>query len=283
MYEEFYGFSEKPFSLSPDPRFLFMSAHHRAALTLLEYAIESRSGFCVLSGEIGCGKTTLIHRLLSGLDGEVSVGVIRNTHPGFGHLLQWACMSFGLEFIGKDNAELYELFVQFLLREYSEGRRAVLIVDEAQNLDETSLEELRVLSNVNSAQDILLQTILVGQPQLKDLLKSYTLLQLTQRVSADYHLGPMTMKETEYYVWHRLRVAGGPITLFTPHAIRAMYRASGGVPRLVNQLCDMALVFAYGESQMKIDSHLMKQVVKQKEKGGVFPSKCGVSTQIAAH
>ncbi len=180
-------------------------------------------------------------------------------------------MAFGLDFAGKDDATLYQTFVDFLVREYAEGRRAVLIVDEAQNLDEKSLEELRVLSNINSEQDMLLQTILVGQPQLKELIRSHALRQLTQRVSVDYHLGPLTERDVSRYVWHRLRVSGGPVSLFTPHAIREAHAASGGIPRLINQLCDMALVFGYAEQKSTISSGIMRQVVKERMAGGVFP------------
>ena len=167
MYESFYGLKEKPFALTPDPQFLYFAPPHRKALTMLEYSLASEAAFCLISGEVGSGKTTLIRHLLTNIEQTTTVGLISNTSFNFGRLLQWICMSFGLEHSGKDEVALYELFTRFLIDEYAKGHKVVLIVDEAQNLGAVRLEELRVLSNINADKHLLLQTILVGQPELR--------------------------------------------------------------------------------------------------------------------
>jgi general secretion pathway protein A len=273
MYEKFYGFREKPFSLLPDSGFLYLSSKHRIALTLLEYGLLNQAGFTVISGDIGTGKTTLIRQLLNQIDPDIKVGLISNTHQTFGDLMQWIALAFDLPHQGKDKVTLYRDFMEFIIREYGQGRRTVLIVDEAQNMSAESLEELRMLSNVNADKDQVLQVILVGQRELRDTLRRPDLVQFAQRIGVDYHLEPLTAAETREYVRHRCQTAGGKVDLFTDQACERIYQCTGGVPRLINLLCDMALVYGYGEQRDKVDAELISEVAHDKQSGGLFPGK----------
>lgn len=271
MYERYYGFRERPFQLTPDPQYLFLARQHRGGLAMFEYSLTQRTPLSMITGEIGCGKTTLIRYLLNKLGQEVTVGLISNTTRTLGRLLQWVSISFGLEHRGMDDAELYDNFVRFLLDEYAAGRQTVLIVDEAQNLNLQLLEELRVLCNINSDKDVVLQTILVGQPELNDMVRTPGMEQLAQRIGVDYHLSPLAPLDCRLYVWHRLRVAGGRTSTFRKEAIDMAGETSGGVPRLINQLCDAALVHGFVERQKHIEAELMEQVIGERTKSGVFP------------
>src|ERR1039458_5765304 len=270
MYESFYGLKENPFTLTPDPQFLVLARPHRRALTQLEYSVSSAAAFCLITGEVGSGKTTLIRYLLGTVGQAVTVGLISNTNANFGRLLQWVCMSFGLDYSGKDDVALYDLFTHFLIDQYSKGHKVVLIVDEAQNLGRERLEELRVLSNINADKHLLLQTILVGQPELSTLIRTPQLLQLAQRISADYHLGALSADEAYNYVRHRLRVAGGRINLFRHAAIALAHETSRGIPRLINQYCEQALVYGYAEGRERIDGDLMAQVIEDRRSRGLI-------------
>jgi general secretion pathway protein A len=272
MYETFYKLREKPFTLLPDPGFLFLSKKHRMALTLLEYGLMSQAGFTVISGDIGAGKTTLIRHLLDHMDREHTVGLISNTHCSFGELLQWILLAFNLEYANLDKVEMYRRFIDFIIDEYAHNRRVVLIVDEAQNMSAETLEELRMLSNVNADKDQALQVILVGQRELRDTLRRPDLIQFAQRISVDYHLEPLSEEETVCYIRHRLEVAGGNPLLFEEDACRAVYRYSNGVPRLINLLCDTALVYGYAEQHEQIGSVLVTDVAREKQQGGIFPT-----------
>ena len=269
MYESFYNLKERPFQLLPDPSFLYMSKRHATALTLLQYSIQNRQGFTVITGEVGCGKTTLINRLLDEVDANLRVGLINFTHASFGELAEWIMMAYGLPYKGKSQVELYDDFVQFLIREYAAGRPVVLIIDEAQNMGVRGLEEVRMLSNVNAQKDYLLHLILVGQPELGELLQKPELRQLTQRVSVAYNLTPLRFEELVAYVRHRLTIAGGNPELFTVQALRFVHAASNGIPRLVNTICDLALVYGFSEGEQSIDVETIRAVLRDRVRMGL--------------
>jgi type II secretory pathway predicted ATPase ExeA len=267
MYERFYGVGERPFTLLPDPEFLFLSDKHQAALDMLETAISSHSGFCVVSGEIGAGKTTLIREILNRLDGSVRVGLVSNTHPSFGELLQWIMAAYGLPCGSSDKLELRKQFVDFAIQQYAKNKHTLLIIDEAQNLSQSSLEELCMLSNVNSGKDPVLQVILLGQHQLRENLTNPALKQFAQRIALDYHLDGLSEMEVRQYIQHRLRHAGGNPDLFTESACSAVYRASSGIPRLINRLCDLCMVYGCTEERLSIDAELVNRVDEDQRMG----------------
>jgi general secretion pathway protein A len=271
MYEAFYEFDEKPFSLLPDPTFLFLSSKHQKALTMLQFGMMNQAGFTVITGDIGSGKTTLIRQLLSEIGEDVTVGLVSNTHRNFGELLQWVLLAFGLEYRDKKKVELYQTLADFIIREYSDERRTVLIIDEAQNLDVDALEELRMLSNINSDKDQFLQLILVGQPHLRDTLRRPEMHQFAQRIAVDYSLSTLTLEETWQYIRHRLKVAGGDPNLFDTKACAAVYYYTSGTPRLINSLCEQSLVIGFAEQKKRIDVDIVCDVVRERQKGGIFP------------
>jgi general secretion pathway protein A len=272
MYKAFYKLSEKPFTLLPDPGFLYMSDKHRMAFSMLEYGLLNNAGFTVISGDIGAGKTTLIRHLLDNMDREHTVGLISNTHRSFGELLQWILLAFNLDHANMNKVEMYQRFVDFIIDEYALNRSTVLIIDEAQNMDAETLEELRMLSNINADKDQALQVILVGQNELRDTLKQPELVQFAQRISVDYHLQPLSAEETANYIRHRIRIAGGNPDIFSALACEAAHRYSNGVPRLINLLCDTALVYGFAEQQQQINARLVAQVAREKQAGGIFPT-----------
>jgi type II secretory pathway predicted ATPase ExeA len=268
MYESFYGFREKPFTLLPDPEFLYLSAKHSSAYSVLDYGFTGQAGFTVISGEVGSGKTTLVRSFLRQVGDDTTVGLISNTSRGFGNLLQWILYAFELDYQGKDSVELHETFTKFLIAQYAAGRRCVLIIDEAQNLQPETLEELRMLSNVNASKDLLLQVILVGQPELAETLYRPDMRQFAQRIAISYHLKALTLQETHAYIRHRLTVAGGDVNTFTDAACDALYFLSKGIPRLINGLCDIALVYGYGEEMRQIDVDTVIAVVEDRSQSG---------------
>jgi general secretion pathway protein A len=272
MYESFYGLKVKPFALTPDPQFLVLASPHRRALTQLEYSVSGDAAFCLITGEVGSGKTTLIRYLLSTIGESVTVGLISNTSRNFGRLLQWVCMSFELDYGGKDDVALYDLFTRFLIDQYSKAHKVVLIVDEAQNLGAARLEELRVLSNINADEHFLLHTILVGQPELRAIIGAPQMLQLVQRISVSCHIGALSAAEARLYVLHRLRVAGGSLRLFSSGAIALVHQHSRGIPRLINLYCDRALTYGYAEGLPRIGAKLMAEVVEDRRAAGLIAS-----------
>lgn len=261
MYESFFELREKPFSLLPDPEFLFMSRQHQQALTLLEYGLMNQAGFIILTGEIGSGKTTLMRHLVGRLDASFAVGLISNTHQSLGELIDWVCMAFDLKGNRDNKLEKYQSFIDFLINTYGKGRRVLLIVDEAQNLGVEKLEELRLLSNINAGKDLVLQLMLLGQPQLRNLLRQPDLEQFAQRITASYHIGPLDQTETESYIRHRIVVAGGNREIFTRDACQAVHHYSRGLPRVINLVCDTALVYAYGADLKVIDGDAIDEFV----------------------
>ncbi len=270
MYEEFYGLRTNPFTLLPAPEFLYESRKHALGVSLLEYAVERRLLLSMITGEVGSGKTTIVRRLLNNLGDDVTVGLISNTHAGFGNLMQWVALAFDLPFKDRDKVELYHDFVEFLVDQYRQGRRTLLIVDEAQNLDVETLEELRLLTNVNADDHHVLQTLLVGQPELHDKLKRHELRQFAQRISVSHRVEPLDEAETAEYVRHRLRVAGGDPRIFHKNALRLIHRNSGGIPRIINTLCDQALVYGYADGKRQIDALLIADIARDRIDTGLY-------------
>ncbi len=261
MYEAFFELREKPFSLLPDPGFLYLSQKHQEALTLLEYGLLNQAGFIILTGEIGSGKTTLMRYLLDRLDPDVTIGLISHTHQSLGDLMDWICQAFDIQAATNTKRDLHQAFVDFLINQYAAGKRVLLIVDEAQNLGLEKLEELRLLSNINADKDLVLQLMLLGQPQLRDLLQRAELEQFVQRVAASYHLGRLDAPETEHYIYHRILMAGGRYKIFDRAACHAIHHYSKGVPRLINLLCDTALVYAYGASEKTVTAKAVDDLI----------------------
>jgi len=272
MYESFYGLTEKPFTLLPDPEYLYLSPKHQRALTLLEYGMMNQAGFSVICGDTGAGKTTLIRRLLTELGEDTTVGLITNTHQSFGDLLNWVLMAFGIDGDGKSKAQMHQMFINFLIEQYAGNLHTVLIVDEAQNMNADTLEELRMLSNINSDKDQVLQVILAGQPALRDTLRQPELMQFAQRISVDYYLESLSKDETAHYIKHRLNVAGADQQIFTDEACVAIYRYSGGTPRLINLLCDTTLVYGFAEQTELIDVGLVDDVVREQHSNSIVPT-----------
>jgi general secretion pathway protein A len=261
MYEEYYGFTEKPFSLTPDPKYLFKSASHANAFDLLQYAVRRREGFVVITGDIGTGKTTLCRAILEQLDRKTFTALVLNPFLSEEDLLKLILQDFGVvsreemrrgRLGGVSKQELIETLNEFLLSLQTLGARALLIIDEAQNLPLQVLEQIRILSNLETDKEKLLQIVLVGQPNLKGLLRSMELRQLDQRVSIKYELLPLTPEETGAYVMHRLSIAGGGAVSFSPTALARVHRHTGGIPRLINLVCDRALLSAYSTRTNRI-------------------------------
>jgi general secretion pathway protein A len=279
MYTQFFGLKKKPFSLSPDPSFLYLSPKHKKALTTLRYGLVSQASFTVISGDIGSGKTTLIMAVLQKVENQCTVGLITNTHSTFGDLLTWVLASFDISHESKNKAERYQIFTKFLAEEHKKQRRVILIVDEAQNLDIGTLEELRLLSNINIAGQVKLQMILVGQTELIDKLNKPELIQFAQRISIEYHLKPLNFEETQNYIAHRLGVAGGNPAIFNEAAIAAVYYYTEGVPRLINNICDLAMVFAFASENKAVGWKAVVEVVNERKTGGIRRFKGAISVE----
>ncbi len=271
MYESFYQLREKPFSLLPDPDFLYLGGKYQAALSLLEYGVLNQAGFIVLTGDPGMGKTTLLRKLVELMKGEHTVGLVTNTHRDFGSLLPWILAAFGLPSEDRSAPRMFQELAEFLRHHMLKRRRVLLIVDEAQNLTPGMLEELRLLSNLNAEKTPTLQVVLCGHADLRTLLRQPDLVQFAQRVSVDYQLVPLREQETEEYIRHRLRIAGGSEILFTHAACVAAHRLTGGLPRLINQVCDMALSYGFAEQASTIPARLVVEAVRDREAGGIMP------------
>lgn len=269
IYTEFYGLSDRPFTLLPDPDLLYWTDGHRAAFTVLEYGVVTRAPITVLTGEIGVGKTTLLQKLLSSVDPDTSVGLISNAQGGRGELLRWVLNALGIR--GEPGADYVTLFQQLqdhLIAEYAGGRRVAIVIDEAQNLSTEALEELRMLTNINSGRDELLQLILVGQPELRAKIMRPELQQFAQRIVAAYHLAPLDRAATGAYISHRLKLCGATGSEFTEAAVDAIHGQTSGVPRLVNKLCEFALVYGAINEENPITEETVAQIIAD----GVFVS-----------
>jgi len=258
----------------PDPGFLYLSKKHQKALTLFEYGLMNHAGFSVISGEIGSGKTTLLRKLLQNMNRNITVGMITNTHKQFGELLDWVLSAFDIHERGLNEVEKHQRFVDFLVEQYARKKTTLLIVDEAQNMAADKLEELRMLSNINSDKDQVLQIILAGQPELKDTLGLPELRQFVQRIAVDYHLGSLDLEDTRGYINHRLTVAGATAPIFTDEACDMLHKYSGGTPRLINLLCDTAMVYGFADEQQIIEEDLVAEMITERMQNSLVPLAC---------
>jgi general secretion pathway protein A len=268
MYEDYYGFVEKPFSLTPDPKYLYKSESHANAFDLLQYGVRRREGFVVVTGDIGTGKTTLCRAILDHLDHRTFTALVLNPFITEEDLLRMILQDFGVvsreevkrgRLAGITKQELIDTLNDFLLALLPLGASALVIIDEAQNLPRQVLEQIRILSNLETDKEKLLQIVLVGQSNLKDVLRAPELRQLDQRISIRYELRPLNREETSAYVAHRLTIAGGGAAVnFTPTALELVHRCTGGVPRLINLLCDRALLGAYSQRATRIAPDMLR-------------------------
>lgn len=270
MYTTFFGLNEKPFSLIPSAESVYFSPVHKSAFSMLEFGVLEQVGITVITGEVGAGKTTLIRHLLSRLDyNELTVGLIGTAHSTYGTLLKWIIDAFRLEVASDDQSVMLRELQQFLIDQYAQGKRTVVIVDEAQNMTKDDLESLRLLTNINADSNQLLQIILVGQPELLEKFYDPSMSQLAQRVSAEFHLAPLDLSEALSYVRFRIESCGGRRSLFDLPSLLAVYYYSGGIPRIINTLCDGSLVYAYGQGRESVNLPIVTEVVKNKQIGGI--------------
>lgn len=267
IYTEFFGLKERPFSLVPDPDFLYWSPPHQRAFSMLEYGILTRAPITLITGEVGAGKTTILHYLLKSVAEDVRIGLVSNAHGDRGELLRWVLLALNQPALPQETyVDLFGRFQQYLIDEYAAGRRVILIFDEAQNLSRESLEELRMFTNINANKDELLQLVLVGQPELRDIIRRPDLRQFAQRVSAAFHLSAMDAPTVRAYIRHRLKVAGDEGDIFSVPAADLVHEATGGVPRLVNQLCDFSMVYAFTKNTTKVTRLTVQKVLED----GIF-------------
>ncbi len=268
MYLDYYGFEEYPFNITPDPKFLYFSPHHREAYDHLMYGINRRKGFIELTGEVGSGKTTLIRAVLSALEEDVETALIVNPSLTGTQLLRALLHDFGLEVKGRDRLSYIETLNQFLLEKNRMGVNVALVIDEAQDLTPELMEQIRLLSNLETDQHKLIQMVLCGQPELKTRLARADLRQLRQRITVRYHLPPLTKEDTMMYIMHRLRVAGSDGTVvFDSDAIDEIFKYAKGGPRLINAVCDNALLAGYVKKTRRIDLECVNKAIHQLEGG----------------
>jgi general secretion pathway protein A len=266
MYTSFFGLGEKPFAITPDPRYLFMSERHAEALAHLLYGITESGGFIQLTGEVGTGKTTIVRSLLERMPGHADVAVILNPQLTPVEFVLTICEELGIFMRDEDATsikDLVDLLNRRLLEAHAKGRRIVVIVDEAQNLMPATLEQVRLLTNLETASQKLLQIILIGQPELREVLDRVELRQLAQRITGRYHLAPLSRTETASYVNHRLKVAGGQGEIFSTMALREVHRLSGGIPRIINVICDRALLGAFTQEQHRIGPGMIREAASE--------------------
>ena len=278
MYLEHFGLKAFPFSTAPDPRFYYPSAKHREALACLLYAVEQRKGFALITGEVGSGKSMLCRAALARLGESVEAAMVAHTSLSPEEFIRAAIAEFGIEESGKSKVQLLREFRDFLVAAHRRGRGVVLIVDEAQDLSPQTLEEVRLLGNLETATDKLVQIVLVGQPELRRMIGTYALRQLDQRIAVKFHLGNLTYKDVDAYIEHRMRIAGAPdASVFDADAKFEIFKASGGVPRLINVTCDQALLQAYVQDERKVSAETARRVVSERE--GYYMDRTGQVVQ----
>lgn len=268
FYLDWFGLNERPFTLVPDPEFIYWSRQHRQAYSVLEFGVLSHAPITMLTGEVGAGKTTLLQNLLGKMEQDVTIGLVSNAQGNRGELLQWVLNALNVPYDAEATyVQHFQLLQDFLISEYAQGRRVVLVFDEAQNVSQDGLEELRMLININSNKDELLQLILVGQPELRDMVRHPSMRQLAQRISSSFHLNRMNAESTQAYIAYRMQTAGGTGEEFTSDACGLIHALTGGVPRLINQLCDFALLYCWSEENSKsVTTHVVQSVIDD----GVF-------------
>ncbi len=281
MYTEFFGLSAKPFELLPNPKFLYLSKGHRKALSYLQYGVQEHAGFTLLTGEVGSGKTTLLRDIINRISSDTTLAMIFNTRVDAQQLIGMINEDFGLLSAGKDKVQLLRDLNDFLLAECTAGRQPIIIIDEAQNLSTDALEEIRLLSNLEADNFKLMQIILVGQPELKQIISKPSLRQLRQRISISCHLNPLNREETEEYIFHRLATVGNrDCVAFLDGVFDMIYRFSGGIPRLINLLCDFLMLSAFVEETREIDVELVKDAVTELSFEELQPSALSVATEL---
>ena len=272
MYKKYFGLTEEPFNMTPDPHFMYFSKRHMELLSCLHYGVQWRKGFIEVTGEVGAGKTTVCRFFLENIKDKARTALILNPNLSGVQLLQTIAEDFGIAIKGKNKKALFDGINTFLLQMLREGGNAVLIIDEAQNLSPKALEQIRLISNLETEKQKLIQIVLVGQPELQALLRKPSLIQLRQRIAVRYHLTPLDYTEVEEYIYHRLKMAGAheKDIIFTAHALKNIYEYSQGIPRLINVVCDKVLLAAY----VRETKHIIYQVVEEavREIEGFMPS-----------
>jgi general secretion pathway protein A len=267
VYNDFYGFHEAPFNITPDPRFLFFSDKHREAFNHVLFGIRERKGFIQITGEVGAGKTTVCRAILAELGPTCKTALILNPMVTATQMIRTILTELGLEPRKTDRSEYLGILNRFLLEQAAQGNDVVLLIDESQDLEPELLEQVRLLSNLETDQRKLLQIVLIGQPELREKLNRRELRQLRQRITVRYHLAPLNRFETERYIVHRLRVAGAENgrPAFSPWAVRTIHRYSGGVPRLINAVCDKALLYGYVNATYELRARAVRQAIRELE------------------
>ena len=279
MFENFYRFKDKPFQLAPNPEFLFKSEKHQNALTYLEYGLTENVGIIVLTGEVGSGKTTTVMHVLNQIGDGFDTAMITHTNITSDQMLRMVHSEFEIESKETDKVAVLEALNEHLIALYAAGKRALLVIDEAQNLSAKALEEIRMLSNLQSNHHALLQILLVGQPELLETLKKPEMRQFSQRVAVHFHLTALDKVETTAYIVHRVHKAGGRADLFTPAAVDMIYDLSGGIPRSINLICQAALVYGFSDESERITQDTIKQINRDNIGMGIVPASQALGAQ----
>jgi putative secretion ATPase (PEP-CTERM system associated) len=283
MYEKHFSFTHKPFELVPNPDFLFLSSTHKKAISYLDYGIREKIGFILLTGEIGSGKTTIVRNFIKNLNGSVNLSKVNNTKVSSEQLISMINGDFGLDTEGKSKTKLLSELNEFLIDQYSKKYQPALLIDEAQNLSSDLLEEVRLLSNLETDRAKLLQIILVGQPELKKTLMLPELMQLRQRININYHIAPLTIEEVAKYIRHRLTIAGNPDAIRLQNdTMNYIYKFSRGIPRLINILCDFALLTAYTEGEKQVSADIIHEVAQDLDSRNYWSESQDTNVSMAA-